>query len=286
MPGSVDWAWALAVLIDAMRERGEVDAAQELLRDADAEGELPGHVTFQFLRESRGRLRCAQGRLRDGVEDLLSAGRLWEPLGLRNPNVSPWRSDAAAALLGLGERERAQALVEEELALARAAGTARGLGIATLTAGLVHREDDLLEESVATLERSPDRLAYARALCELGVARRRASRAAHARQPLSEALEIASRCTAAPLAQRIRQELAAIGSRPRRDFARGVEALTPSELRVALLAADGRTNKQIAQALFLTLRTVETHLTHVYRKLDISSRTELTGALGSMREAA
>ncbi len=105
MPESIDWAWALAILLDSMRERGEVEAAQELLAAAEAEGDLPGHVTFVFLLESRGRLRCAQGRLREGVEDLLESGRRWEPFGLVNPNVSAWRSEAAVALLGLGQRE-------------------------------------------------------------------------------------------------------------------------------------------------------------------------------------
>jgi DNA-binding CsgD family transcriptional regulator len=286
MPGSVDWAWALAILMDSLRERGDIAAAQELLHEAEAEQELPGHVTFVFLLESRGRLRCAQGRLREGVADLLEAGRRWEPFGLLNPNVSAWRSDAAMALLQLGETEQAQALVDRELELARAAGTQRGIGVALRVSGLVHHDELLLSEAVEVLAGSPARLEYAKAMCELGAARRRAGKRAGAQDVLLRALDLARRCTASPLVERSRAELAVIGSRPRRDYIGGVESLTPGELRVARMAADGRPNKEIAQALFLTLRTVETHLTHVYRKLDIESRVALTGALTDSEVAA
>ena len=285
MPGSVDWAWALAILLDALRERGELQAAQDLLRAADAEGELPGHVTFVFLRESRGRLRCAQGSLEQGVADLLDSGRRWEPFGLINPNVSAWRSDAALALLRLGRHADAAELADEELALARAAGAPRGLGVALRSSGIVHRDAEFLAEAVELLGPSPARLDHAYALCELGAARRVAGSSRDAREPLLKALDLARRCTAVPLAERVRAELAAIGSKPRRDFLGGVESLTPAELRVAQMAADGRTNKEIAQALFLTLRTVETHLTHAYRKLDIDSRAGLEGALTGIEVA-
>jgi DNA-binding CsgD family transcriptional regulator len=286
MPESIDWAWALAILLDSMRERGEIEAAQALLGAAEAEGDLWHHVTFVFLLESRGRLRCAQGRLREGVDDLFESGRRWEPFGLRNPNVSAWRSDAAVALLHLGEREQAARLADEELALARTAGTARGIGVACRTSGIVHRDDRLLAEATEVLADSPARLEYAKALCELGAAGRRAGRRREVREPLLAALDLARRCTAAPLAERIRSELSAIGTRPRRDYLGGVEALTPGELRIAKMAAEGRTNKDIAQALFVTLRTVETHLTHVYRKLDIDSRAALGGALEGTPVAA
>ena len=279
MPRTAGRGWALGLLLDALRERGELDTAQEFLRAADAEGDLSGLLTFVFLRESRGRLRWAQGRLAEGVADLLETGRRYEPFGIVNPNVSAWRSDAAVALFGLGRAEEAAELVDQELYLARAAGTARGLGIALRCAGIVHRDEQLLAQAVDVLAGSPARLEYARALCELAAARRRAGRRKDVREPLLTGLDLARRCTAAPLAERIRAELAAIGSRPRRDFIGGVESLTPGELRVARMAADGRSNKEIAQALFLTLRTVETHLTHVYRKLDIDARSALQEAL-------
>jgi DNA-binding CsgD family transcriptional regulator len=92
---------------------------------------------------------------------------------------------------------------------------------------------------------------------------------------LREGLDSAVRCGAEVLAQRARDELLATGAQLRRERLTGPDSLTPSERRVAQLAAQGRSNPEIAQALFLTRRTVETHLTHAYLKLGISSRDAL-----------
>jgi DNA-binding NarL/FixJ family response regulator len=97
--------------------------------------------------------------------------------------------------------------------------------------------------------------------------------------PLRRALDLAQRTGAAPLAARARQELLAAGARPRRTALTGPDALTSTERRVAGLAADGLSNRQIAQHLFITQATVETHLTHAFGKLGITSRAELAGQL-------
>src|SRR6185295_16024596 len=144
---------------------------------------------------------------------------------------------------------------------------------------------DVLEESVELLRRSPARLELGTSLCELGAAMRRAKRRADSRPLLREALEIAHRCGAEPLEERARTELHASGARPRRSALSGLESLTASELRVCQLAAEGLTNAEIAQALFVTRRTVETHLGNAYRKLEIKSRTELPTALEGGVEA-
>ena len=144
------------------------------------------------------------------------------------------------------------------------------------------RHDDgheLLREAVAAAEASPARLEHAKALIALGSAQRRAGQRADAREPLGHGLELAARCGAAPLAELARTELYAAGGRPRREALSGPESLTPSERRVADLAAEGHANRDIAQALFVTPRTVEGHLTSVYRKLGISTRNELADAL-------
>jgi DNA-binding NarL/FixJ family response regulator len=125
----------------------------------------------------------------------------------------------------------------------------------------------------------PSKLAAAHALCDLGVALRRAGCRAEAQPPLRRALQLADWMGAAPLAESIRHELLATGARPRRSAYTGIDALTPAELRVAQLAAQGLTNPQIAQELFVTAKTVQTHLAHVYRKLDISSRRRLPAVL-------
>ena len=106
-----------------------------------------------------------------------------------------------------------------------------------------------------------------------------------AREILREGLDLAHAMGGLALCDRARRELVVAGGRPRRDATLGRDALTPGELRVAQLAADGQTNRQIAQALFVTQRTVEIHLTSTYAKLQISSRSALPAALGGNRTA-
>ena len=141
-------------------------------------------------------------------------------------------------------------------------------------AGLQH-----LKESEAVLSGSGLRLEQARTQFELGAALRRAGRRADARKALGRAFALARECGGLRVARQATEELRVAGARPRRDSLRGRDVLTASELRVAQLATDGKTNAQIAQQLFVTLRTVETHLTHAYQKLDINRRTELQAAL-------
>jgi DNA-binding CsgD family transcriptional regulator len=134
---------------------------------------------------------------------------------------------------------------------------------------------ELLRDAVDQLERSPARLLLAEALVAYGAALRRGGNRALAREPLRRGLDIASASGARPLTERARQELNATGLRVRRDAQTGVAALTPSERRVADHAATGATNPQIAQALFVTVKTVEMHLGNAYRKLDITTRSQL-----------
>ena len=138
----------------------------------------------------------------------------------------------------------------------------------------------LLSEAADVLERAPSRLEHARALVELGAALRRSNRRADARGPLRAGLDLADRCGATKLSERARTELRASGARPRREALSGPAALTPSERRIADMAASGLSNPEIAQSLFVTVKTVEGHLSGVYRKLDVRSRTELGDALG------
>jgi DNA-binding CsgD family transcriptional regulator len=137
----------------------------------------------------------------------------------------------------------------------------------------------MLRESEKLLAASPARLAHAASLTELGCALRRMGQRGEARDVLRRALHVSAECGAKRLAERARSEIVVAGGRPRRDAMRGRDALTPSELRIARLAADGLSNRQIAQALFITRRTVETHLTQVYRKLDVAAREQLASAL-------
>jgi DNA-binding CsgD family transcriptional regulator len=146
------------------------------------------------------------------------------------------------------------------------------------------------EEAVKTLERSQSSLELARALCDSGAALRRAGRRVQARTELERALDLAHRCGARRIAGRARAELIAAGAKPRRDAITGRDALTPGELRVARLAAAGLSNREIAQALFITTKTAKGHLTRVFHKLGITRRGELpdalTGPVDDTREAS
>jgi DNA-binding NarL/FixJ family response regulator len=169
-------------------------------------------------------------------------------------------------------------MAQAELAEAKRFGATRALGIALRTAGLVEGGEAglaLLTSSAAALRASPARLEQAHSLAELGAALRRAARRTAAREPLTEALDLAARCGARALAARVREELKAIGARPRSEWRTGLEALSPRELHVARLAADGLSNREIAHRLYVTLKTVEGHLARAFTKLGIERRGEL-----------
>ena len=276
-------AWPLAFLVEALTELGAFTGAEDALARANGlDEEPPQMLAWAFVLEARGRLRLAQGRQRDGLRDLREAGRRWERLHCGRAVASRWREDAAIALAALGSTDQAQRLAAEQLALARASGLPRPIGVATRVAGAVAPRADgipLLREAVERLSETPARLELARALIGLGAALRRDGHRVEAREHLRRGLEIAHRAAAAPLAARARDELLSAGGRPRKPIFTGVEALTASELRVARLAADGRTNRQIAEDLFVTQRTVETHLRHAFQKLDITGREQLSAKL-------
>ena len=215
------------------------------------------------------------------MADLGRIERLAEQYGFVNPGATPWRAHAAQIHAALGDSRRALRLVEEDLERARDLGSQRAFGTALRVRGLLRTRQGLedLHEAVAVLATGQDRLELIRALVDLGAGLRRAGRRTAARTPLREALDLAAQGGATALASAARTELLASGARPRRDELRGRDALTASERRIAMLAAEGRSNREIAQALFVTQRTVETHLTHAYSKLGIDSREHLAGAL-------
>ncbi len=268
------------VLVETLVDQGELDAA-ELALPLDSEAES-GSITAAVLRVARGRLRVEQGRVAEGLEDFLAVGLALTRAAITCPSYLPWRSEAALAHLALGDRESAGRLADEELELARAFGTPRALGVAKRAAGVIAGGDrgaSLLREAVDAFEEGDASLARARALADLGGLLRRRNRRTEARELLREALDTAHRAGARPLAAYAETELRATGARPRRVVLRGLDSLTASERRVAEFAGRGLSNREIAQTLFVTARTVEGHLTSVYRKLQVDSRDELPGAL-------
>jgi DNA-binding CsgD family transcriptional regulator len=197
-----------------------------------------------------------------------------------NPASYAWRRFAVDGLLRLGRKDEARRLAEEELEIARRWGARHEIGSSLRALGLAVGGDEgerLLAEAVEMLEGTGARLQEARALLDLGAAQKRAGRRTVARERLREAADLALSGGVLSLAERANEELAALGSRPRKVLRSGLDALTPSERRVAELAAGDLSNKEIAQ--FVTVKTVELHLSSAYRKLALGSRRELAAAL-------
>ena len=276
-----------AVLAGVLVVRGELDAAEAELEASGMTGEIPNALWFVLSLFARGQLRYAQGRFEEAAADHLQLERLsiqWGAIGAPAP---PARICAARAVAALGDRERARPMADAALAHARRWGAPTLVARALCTLAMTIDGDErlaALEEAVAVLDGSPARLVRAEALADLGAALRRARRDVDARPPLREALELARRCGAVGLAKVAFDELAATGERVRRYTPIGVESLTPSQRRVAELAASGMTNREIAQMLFLTVKTIESHLAAAYDTLDIRSRRQLPAALSERAE--
>jgi DNA-binding CsgD family transcriptional regulator len=267
-------------------ERGEATAADTLLRERGLEGDLDGGQQHVKLYRERGMVRLLQGRNEDALRDALALRDAEEQLGISDLVEGPWRPVAARACAQLGRVEEAISFADAQLKIARRWALPRDVGIALVIRGLVEPDGSKritrLTAAVDTLALAPAPLELAKARAELGSALLRAGKRTDGMETLRPALDGATRCGATALAQRVHSELKVAGARPRRLMFSGVGGLTASERRVAELAAQGLTNRQIAQSLFVTLKTIESHLSNVFRKLEISSR----GALAERLEAS
>jgi DNA-binding CsgD family transcriptional regulator len=278
----ISWPYLTGFLAWALLERGDVDEAAAVIAEGGFPEQLPVNLNLNFFRLARGRLRIETGAAERGVEELLAVGATARLVPFDNPAVCPWRSWAAEGLRLLDRDNEARELADEEVALARRWGAPHAIGAALRVLGLVKggREgEQFLREAATTLAASSAGVEHARALVDLGATLRRANQRSEARERLREGVDLARRVGAIGLAERANEEIAATGARPRKVLQTGLDALTASERRVAQLAAEGMSNKEIAQTLFVTIKTVEVHLSHVYRKLEISSRAQLDKAL-------
>jgi DNA-binding CsgD family transcriptional regulator len=262
--------------------RGESAEAEELLARVPLAAVQPGHQILFLC--GRGLMYLETSRPERALDDFRGAGQVASALEIENPAFCPWRSQAALALHRMGQADEADELARGELELSRRWGAPRTVGISLRALGLVRGGRaglQLLTEAVDVLANSPARLEHARSLIDLGAALRRSNSRSEARKHLREGIDLAHRCGASALVDQGNEELGATGAHPRKVMLSGLESLTASERRVAQMAAEEVSNKEIAQALFVTVKTVEVHLSHVYRKLDIESRRQLAGALSA-----
>ncbi|MGE4426135.1 MAG: AAA family ATPase [Solirubrobacteraceae bacterium] len=283
-------ARAVAALVAL--ERADPDEAGRLLDVEDAATRWAGSIPYGLLLEARGRLALRRGAADAARDAFLACGELLGAIGAPHPFCA-WKPLAALACARTGDPGRATALARDAVDEARRYGLARPLGTALRLSGLVTVDpatgrptaDGLLalREAEEVLAASPARLEHVHALLTLGVALHRAGGLDEARTVLRRALADADALGAVVVAERARAELVATGLRPRRPAVSGVDALTPGELRVARMAAAGLTNAAIAEAIVVRPKTVQYHLTNVYRKLGVAGRDDLPAVLAGRR---
>jgi DNA-binding CsgD family transcriptional regulator len=265
----------VSCLVEVLVERGAPDEAEAVLAAA---GPIRADPGASSLLDARSILRAARGDARGALDDQLESRRL-NGDSAPDPYFDGW---LRIARMHHATGDEAAAMQESESAIgwARVWGTPGHLGQALTDSALILGGDvERLREAVAQLERSPARRELARALVELGAALRRQGERTAAREPLRRALDIASAGGLVAIADRARDELRVTGAKLRRPTSSGLDSLTPSERRIVDLAAGGASNPEIAQSLFVTVKTVEMHLGNAYRKLDIGSRRELAPLL-------
>jgi DNA-binding CsgD family transcriptional regulator len=276
-------AGAVGVLVVALAERGAHAQAREVLGEHDSLRDATG-VVF-----ARARLALAEGDFEGAYADARATGIRGERQGRTNPSLTPWRSTAALALAHLGRSRHAAELADVELTMARHFGARIPIARA-LHARAVAADDDALrvklcEHGLTVLDGLPAALESVRLKLLLGGSLSRMGRRIQARHALRPAFADAEAAGASQLAQHARRELVATGLRPRRAAVEGAAALTPRERQICELATAGKANRAIANELFLSVKTVETHLAASFRKLGVRSRSQLAQALDTPAHA-
>ena len=273
------------LIAQILRLRGELAAADAFLAAHGYADVVPPRFSLVlYLPKGRAAVRMAQGRYQEARRDAEFILQSETARGGIMPDMLP---DVALALAAAGEEHRALAVARRSLEIAERWGVPGHLGAALRATGLLEGGSTGLERlrrSVEVLEDSPFRFERARSLVEYGAALRRDNQRQAAREPLAAGMEMADRCGSPVLVERAHDELRAAGARPRQIATSGADSLTPSERRTAQLAASGLSNRAVAQALFVTTKTVETHLRHAFQKLGVRSRDELAVALGGPDE--
>ncbi|MFJ6127266.1 ATP-binding protein [Streptomyces griseoviridis] len=266
----------------ALTERGEVARAEEALAAIKRPHLDRFAWEYHWYLMARGRVRAARGDLDGALDTFRGCGDSLASAGLGNPVFAPWWLEAACLLGGLGRTAEAREAAEHGARLAARWDTPRAHGYALLARGAAAPGPagaGPLREAVALLESSPARVQHARALLLLGRAVLAGGAVREARDHLREAVGLARRSGCVALARQAREDLVAAGGRMREITASPLDMLTGTERTVAGLVAAGAGNREVAESLFVTVRTIELHLTSVYRKLGVNRRADLTEAL-------
>ncbi|MET9606663.1 AAA family ATPase [Streptomyces sp. NPDC006512] len=278
-------AMPLAILIEAETQMGNLEEAMGLLEQPVPDTMLETQIGLHYLR-ARGRCHLAAGRYHAALRDFLTCGELMQAWGMDAVELAPWRLDAAEAWLAIGNVPRAREYVEQQKQ--REAGPAGSRPRGSLLFALALTSGDLtyrlkrLTEAVELLEEHEDRLQLARALGELGSCYRAAGDFNRARMLVRKAWHVAKSCGAQPLCQQFtpgQGDGEPVVTGREAEPPKEAEALSEAEARVALLAARGHTNREIATKLYVTVSTVEQHLTRIYRKLKVKRRRDLPAQL-------
>jgi DNA-binding CsgD family transcriptional regulator len=271
-----DWAAPRIAYASVLLDRGEHVRAEAVLneiREPDFVWEHPGVLLV------RAQAKYMLGDRDGALSSLLECGRGLAEAGIRSPMLVQWWLLAATILAEQGRHAQARPLVEEQVELLNRWGTPEAVGLGELATGVATDEVDLMVAAVERLTDSPARLSQLRAEIQVGTALLRAGDDAGARKYLRRAVDLATLCGHRTLRAAATGLLTAAGGRMRRPDVGGPGPLTAAERRVAEHASAGATNREISQELFISVRTVETHLSKVYRKLGVSSREEITRAL-------
>jgi DNA-binding CsgD family transcriptional regulator len=277
-----------AIAAEALVAADELDEAARLFElPMDA---VAGTIAEPFAMSARGLVRSLQYNADAAETDFRDVVAMLDERAWHAPALTEARARLVWLLAARGELEEAREHVALLLEAARRSAAPGAIALARRAEARVAASDDesieILRDGASALKTSRKHLLRSAILTDLGALLRRSGSRRDAREPLRLALDLATRAESARAAQRARAELASTGAQPRREALSGVAALTPSERRVADLAAEGLSNRQIAETLWVTLKTVEVHLGRTYGKLGINSRAQLPRALGSEARAS
>ncbi len=271
MDGPEDFC-ALTVLASVLVRRGDTDRTEQLLHRMCTPRDP---IEYGWALDAKAHWLWNCGDHEAALDMLQRCGREFDAMGVHNPVLVPWWIDAVAVNMRLGRLDQAAELAERGADAALRWNTPAARGYALLAEGMSTGDVETLELAVGELGEAGSRLCEAQALRALGNALMREQDEKTARKHLRAAMDIAVRCGASMAADRAHELLTAAGGRVSAVHASPRDALTSGELRVAELAATGLTNREIAEKLYVTVRTVESHLSNAYRKLGAQTRAEL-----------